>query len=334
MIPAEGVIIAASRWLDLLGRSTESQASILIRSNSRYADLTPTQYSTALEWLQSLAWTNLTGGGSERAQTLEKMTSQGRREYLLASLLEAADPPWLENADVLVHSSDDLPQDIERWSDLLGLPASSGFRVVRRISGKIDLARRAEVGNAGEVALCMLLDAKWPGAINHVAETDDGFGFDVSASIQGVEWHLEVKSTTRRGRLSFFLSRHEFETGLADEHWKLLVVGLDDELRASCVAEVDKSSLKTLAPADRATSASWASARYDMGEDHLRPGLAFLPWDEADTRTHTLLVQGARREGPDFSWMPREAGRAAAASSTRLGGLPGVSREFAEGGGK
>lgn len=317
MIPAEGVIVAAVRWLDLLGRSTETQAAILIRSNSQYADLTPTQYSTALEWLHSLDWTNLTEDRSERAQTLEKMTSQGRREYLLASLLETANPPWLENADVLVHSSDDLPQDIERWSDLLGLSPSSGLRVVRRISGKIDLARRAEVGNAGEIALCMLLDAKWPGAINHVAESDDGFGYDVSASIQDVEWHLEVKSTTRRGRLSFFLSRHEFETGLADKHWKLLVVGLDDELRASCIAEVDKSALEQLAPADRAASASWASAKYDMGEDYLRPGLAFLPWDEADMRTHTLLVHGGRNESSDFSWMPRKAGRAAASPVLR-----------------
>lgn len=311
MIPAEGVIIAAARWLDLLGRSTEFQASILIRSNSRYADLTPTQYSSALEWLHSLAWTNLPEGSLERSPALEKMTSQGRREYLLASLLEAADPPWLEHADVLVHSSDDLPQDIDRWSDLLGLPDSSGLRVVRRISGKIDLARRAQVGSAGEIALCRLLEAKWPGAINHVAETDDGFGYDVSASVQEVEWHLEVKSTTRRGRLSFFLSRHEFETGLADKHWKLLVVGLDDELRASCVAEVDKSALKRFAPADRVTAASWEIARYDIGGGNLSPGLAFLPWDEADMRAHRLLALGKRNPGPDFAWMPKETGRAA-----------------------
>ncbi|MDQ0635069.1 hypothetical protein QFZ40_002978 [Arthrobacter pascens] len=306
MIPAEGVIIAAARWLDLLGRSSELQASVLIRSNSRYTDLTPTQYSIALEWLHSLAWTNLPEGSSGRSPALEKMTSQGRREYLLASLLEAADPPWLENADVLVHSSDDLPQDIERWSDLLGLPASSGLRVVRRISGKIDLARRAQVGSAGEIALCRLLEAKWPSAINHVAEMDDGFGYDVSASIQGVEWHLEVKSTTRRGRLTFFVSRHEFETGLADKQWKLLVVGLDDELRASCVAEVDKSALKRFAPIDRATSASWESARFDVGEGHLIPGLAFLRWDEADMRTHRLLALGTRCQGPAFAWMPKE----------------------------
>lgn len=311
MIPAEGVIIAAARWLDLLGRSTESQASILIRSNSRYADLTPTQYSTALDWLRSLAWTNLADDSLGRSQTLERMTSQGRREYLLASLLEAADPPWLENADVLVYSSDDLPQDIERWSDLLELPSSSGFRVVRRISGKIDLARRAQVGNAGEIALCMLLEARWPGAITHVAETDDGFGYDVSASIQEIEWHLEVKSTTRRGRLSFFLSRHEFETGLADKYWKLLVVGLDDGLEASCVAEVDKSALTKFAPTDQAMSASWASARYDLEEGHLSPGLAFLPWDETDMKTHRLLAQGGRSHGPNFSWMPTGAGRTA-----------------------
>lgn len=307
MIPAEGVVIAAARWLDLLGRSTEFQASLLIRSNSRYADLTPTQYSTALEWLHSLPWTNLPEGSLGRAQALGKMTLQGRREYLLASLLEAADPPWLENSDVLVHSSDDLPQDIERWSDLLGLPASSGLRVVRRIGGKIDLARRAQIGSAGEIALCALLEAKWPGAINHVAETDDGFGYDISASIQEVEWHLEVKSTTRRGRLSFFLSRHEFETGLADSDWKLLVVGLDDELEASCIAEVDKSALKRFAPSDRTTSATWENVRYDMGGDHLIPGLAFLPWDESDRRAHGLLAMGTRSQCPDFAWMPKEA---------------------------
>ncbi|EMR00456.1 hypothetical protein ADIAG_00463 [Paeniglutamicibacter gangotriensis Lz1y] len=312
MIPAEGVLIAAARWLDLLGRSTESQASMIIRSNSRYADLTPTQYSTALDWLHSLPWTGLTVNTLGRSDTLQKMTSQGRKECLLASLLEVSNPPWLENSDVLVHSSDDLPQDINRWQELLGLPPSSGFRVVRRISGKIDLVRRAQIGNAGEVALCMLLEAKWPGAINHVAERDDGFGYDVSASIQNCEWHFEVKSTTRRGRLSFFLSRHEFETGLADNYWKLLVVGLDDELRATCVAEVDKSALKKFAPADRTTAAIWATARYDFGEGQLSPGLSFLPWEQADFRTHRLLTQGTRDQGPNFSWMPTDAGRAAA----------------------
>lgn len=303
MIPPEGVIIAATRWLDLLGRSTESQASILIRSNSRYADLTPTQYSNALDWLRSLAWTNLTEGIGKPVQ-LKNLTPQGRREYLLASLLESVDPPWLENADVLVDSSDDLPQDVERWSELLELPGSSAFRVVRRISGKIDMARRAQVGNAGEIALCALLEAKWPGAINHVAKTDDGFGYDISVAIQDIDWHLEVKSTTRRGRLSFFLSRHEFETGLADKYWKLLVVGLDNDLTARCVAEVGKPALKKCAPSDRTTSASWESTRYNLGEGQLRPGLTFLPWNETDIWTHRLLVQGAESQGPNFSWMP------------------------------
>ncbi|WP_224166704.1 DUF3883 domain-containing protein [Arthrobacter sp. StoSoilA2] len=232
------------------------------------------------------------------------MTSQNKREYLLASLLRAADPPWLENADVLVHSSDDLPQDIERWSEVLGLSPDSGLRVVRRVSAKIDLARRAQVGSAGEMALCALLEAKWPGAINHVAATDDGFGYDISASLPEAEWHLEVKSTTRRGRLSFFLSRHEFETGLSDSHWKLLVVGLDDALEASCVAEVDKSALKQFAPTDRTTSASWESAKYDLEGAHLMPGLAFLPWGEADMAVHGLLALGTSNHSPYFAWMP------------------------------
>ncbi|MEW1820391.1 DUF3883 domain-containing protein [Arthrobacter sp. NPDC080031] len=232
--------------------------------------------------------------------------------------MEAADPPWLDNADVLVQNSDDLPQDIERWSDLLGLPASSGLRVVRRISGKMDLARRAQVGSAGEIALCALLDARWPGAINHVAETDDGFGYDITASIQEVEWHLEVKSTTRKGRLSFFLSRHEFEMGLADRHWKLLVVGLDDDLEASCIAEVDKSALKQFAPADRTTSARWESARYDLRGDQLIPGLAFLPWREADRIAHRLLTLGTRSQRPDFAWMPKEAERTAVPPSLSI----------------
>lgn len=305
MIPAEGVIVAAARWLDLLGRSTELQASILIRSNSKYADLTPTQYSTALEWLHSMSWTRLPMSSLDRSQALGMMTSQSKREYLLASLLGAADPPWLEDADVLVHSSDDLPQDIERWSEVLGLSPDSGLRVVRRVSGKIDLARRAQVGSAGEIALCALLEAKWPGAVNHVAATDDGFGYDISVSLQEAEWHLEVKSTTRRGRLSFFLSRHEFETGLADSHWKLLVVGLDDALEAGCVAVVDKSALKQFAPADRATTASWESAKYDLGEDHLMPGLTFLPWGKPDLGAHGLLALGTSKRSPYFAWMPR-----------------------------
>ncbi|MFF2605054.1 protein NO VEIN domain-containing protein [Arthrobacter koreensis] len=306
MIPADGVIVAAARWLDLLGRSSEAQASLLIRSNSRYADLTPTQYASGLEWLRSLSWTKVITGAAVQPDRLLNLTPQAKRERLLASLLESAQPPWLENADVLVQNIDDLPQDVERWSELLGLPDSSAFRVVRMISGKIDLASRARIGNAGEIALCALLEAKWPGAINHVAKTNDGYGYDVSVSIRDVEWHLEVKSTTRKNRLSFYLSRHEFETGLPDEHWKLLVVGLDNELKAKCVAEVSKTDLKTLAPSDQAPSASWASTRYELGRRQLLPGMSFLPWDKADMETHKLLIQGAVNQTTGFSWMPSE----------------------------
>ncbi|WP_434992153.1 protein NO VEIN domain-containing protein [Arthrobacter sp. Ld5] len=309
MIPAEGVIVAAARWVDLLGRSSEAQAAIFIRSNSEYADLTPTQYSTALQWLHSLSWTELSKNAGDRVGTLKNLTPQSMREKLLTSILESAEPPWLEDADVLVHGSDDLPQDIERWSELLRLPGSSALRVVRRIGGKIDLARRAEIGEAGEIALTVLLEAKWPGEIKRVAATDDGYGYDISALVNDVEWHLEVKSTTRRGRLSFFLSRHEFETGLSDKYWRLLVIGLDDGLRAICVAEVDNAALRKFAPGDRATSASWTSARFDLGRHHLSPGLLFLPWDAADSDAHRVLTSGVTNQNADFAWMPVGGGQ-------------------------
>ena len=66
-----------------------------------------------------------------------------------------------------------------------------------------------------------------------VALKDDGLGYDVVGPLPTAMWHLEVKSTTRRGRLVIRISRLEYEIGAMDPLWRLVIVGLDSQHEAA-----------------------------------------------------------------------------------------------------
>ena len=54
MLPADAIVRAAARWLQLLRASTLAQASAVIGANASYTDLTKTQYSSGLDLLRKL----------------------------------------------------------------------------------------------------------------------------------------------------------------------------------------------------------------------------------------------------------------------------------------
>jgi hypothetical protein len=307
VLPAKGVLEAANRWLSVLERSELPQAAAVIRTDPRFADLTQTQYAAALDWLVGTGLLEDGPTGFVLTAIARGLSGQELAALFFGRSLETAKPPWLEDADLLASDPAFLPSDALTLAESLGLDENRAALVIRQVHGRIDLARRAEVGLAGEHALVELLEHEWPGCTDHVSLKDDGLGYDIVLSIQGVTWHIEVKSTTRRGRLVLHISRQEFEVGHIDPDWRLVVLGLDSEYRLACIATVETIKLRERAPRDSPGGARWQSARYDFGPSSLQPGLRFLAAPSAPRETVAPVLSGVVENRPTFDWMPRNS---------------------------
>lgn len=300
MLPAEGVLRAAHRWLDLLERSDVVHAAALIRSEARLTDLSMTQYASALDWLRTIGFVVDASFGSALHPDLRGLSGSAKGQHLYRSSLQALDPPWLLDAEVLIQDEADLPQDALRLAELFGLDDSAAVLGIRQVHGRVDLEARARVGAAGEAALVALLEARWPGSTSHASLRDDGLGYDAAFTLADRTWHLEIKSTTRRGQLVIYLSRHELEVAARDPDWCLAVVGLDESLAATAVVTVDRERLLQRVPVDAHAGVRWESARYQLNPADLSARLPFL----GDQPARALLQIPGEASG--FSWTPEE----------------------------
>lgn len=284
-----------------------AQGWALVRADSSYTDLTQTQYADALDWLGTTGILQEGEGGLCLPSALIAWPGDQVHQLVFARALEASLPPWLPDADILVSDSSELPQDAASLAAELGLGDQAALSTIRQVHGRLDLEQRAAVGAAGEMALVRLLEARWPGSTVHVALTDDGFGYDIAFLLGGVEWHLEVKSTTRRGRLVIYLSRHEHEVSLRDPNWRLVVVGLRGDQSPAAVATVDHGRLCHRAPTDAHPGSHWQSVRHQVSSSDLQPGLGFLDVHRVLDRSasHQLLSAGIEA-GAAFAWMPAD----------------------------
>ena len=119
-------------------------------------------------------------------------------------------------------------------------------------------------------------------AVDHVAAISDGYGFDVAVTGESDTAHFEVKSTTRLGRLSFFLSRHEFEVMMRDRDWFLVVLLLSEGREIEAMGLVDRDWIRSAVPSDSGSGGRWASVRLDPPPTAVVPGLAGQsPWLDA-----------------------------------------------------
>lgn len=304
MLPADGVLRAAQRWLHLLALSTPPQASALIRADAGYTDLSPTQYAAAFEWLKDVGLLENSPPGVRLAPAARGLPDAEIHQLLFTRSLEALAPAWLPDADVLVPNSSELPQDAAELAAIFGLGDAAAMLAVRQVHGRIDLAERARIGAAGESGLVALLEQRWPGSTVHVALNDDGLGYDIVLMLSQGAWHLEVKTTGRRGRLVLYLSRHEHEVALADPDWRLVVVGLSDDGKPAALATGRHEALQNRAPYDRHSAARWESTRHQLGPADLQPGLPFLGAPPSLTDAGSLLYCGSVGTGSPYAWMP------------------------------
>jgi hypothetical protein len=241
--------------------------------------------------------------GIELAKSFQALSEDFQKRLLYERCLEVQRPPWLADADNLVRDPGDLPQDAIDVAHALEVSEREAWGAVRQVHGKIDLAERQRVGALGEVGLVRLLEESWPGSAQHVALEHDGFGYDIAVAFATSSWHLEVKTTSRRGRLVVYLSRQEYEVGLTDPSWRLVVVGLNDGGQPAAIATVDMGRVSARAPQDVTPMATWQGVRLELTPLDLAPGLSFLEQRYANEALR-LLRDGTSEQKSAFAWMP------------------------------
>lgn len=264
-LPPEPVLIAALRWLEVLpGSGGIARAQSLLNTHPRYSDLTPTQYATALGWLREV----------ELTAPADRALPPALR--LIAAVFERAAPPWVKDSDVLVRGPEELPSDVLSCGEALGLEPETIYGQLVASWGKVDTAARAVVGAAGEVALVELLGKVPHADVEHVALWSDGFGYDVEYRHSTGVNHLEVKSSTRRGRFTAYLSRHEYEVMSRDNSWQLVVVRLTERHELVGVGSVPKDWISANAPLDSGTCGRWATMQLDIPSHVILSGVPAL----------------------------------------------------------
>ena len=265
MLPPNPILQAADRWIKELRYSRVPRVSALFNAHPRYADLTPTQYGLALSWLREMRVV-----GADGALAVDPKFA---RSYLLKHALLDEQPLWLPDSDRLIHSVDDLPEDVLDVGQALGLSPGEVLRAVRNVFSKVDTTRRKEIGSAGEIELLRLLKDLPEASVTHVAAYADGLGYDIMFNYQALTLHLEVKTTTRRGRLVIYLSRNEFNTMLEDPEWVLVVVLLGSLQQIESVVTIDKTWVEMNAPKDVSPFSNWDSVRLNVPRSAVRSGI-------------------------------------------------------------
>src|SRR3954447_20867247 len=100
-MPHDSIVIAASRWLDLLKRNTVERAATLLSKDRQFLDLTQTQYFVALEWLASLGLLDTSDEHRGLANDIRSLAHSDLIQLAMTRALEFAEPPWLAAANDL-----------------------------------------------------------------------------------------------------------------------------------------------------------------------------------------------------------------------------------------
>ncbi|WP_241387366.1 protein NO VEIN domain-containing protein [Rhodococcus sp. CH91] len=260
-IPPSPILRAARRWLEYIPAIGVTRSRLMFVSHSDFSDIAPTQYDQGYEWLRE-------------AGLLEKgdPTSSASHRLFDAAIL-SGQPFWLRDADDLIGNPDDLPEDAIQAARTLNIDAEEAFSRISSIWKKVDTEERARIGAAGEAALVDLLLSTTSAQVEHVAAWSDAHGYDISAITPELELHLEVKSTTRRGKTKHYLSRNEYEVMRRDPAWRLVSVHLDKDLNISRVGTVKNTFFKAAAPQDASPFARWDSAHFVIPDSEIENGI-------------------------------------------------------------
>ena len=205
-------------------------------------------------------------------------------EALLGVILEAAPPLWLLTAtDGGQLAAELVPDEVEdALAAVIGDPDRRETFLLAQ-GRKVDANERSAIGAQGEkavVAACRLEllelgEEEAAMEVKAVSEISDQLGFDVVAPrVDGTLRRLEVKTTRSVASVvTVFITRNEFETGLADPNWQLVVVRANRDGGHSVLGYVGGGDIAGLMPEDRDDAGSWQVTRVRLPLEGLLEGL-------------------------------------------------------------
>jgi hypothetical protein len=177
------------------------------------------------------------------------------------------------------------PGESRSWAEIVPLEADQLLAgvyenaqrregVIRALACKVDAQALAELGCRGEEAVVQACRAYLSAQgrpdladqVRRVSEYDDTLGYDVfSPDCRGGRHEMEVKTTRApRGRVEFFLSRHEAEIGATDPDWSLTVVREELDNGMTAVGWLRFSDIEEFLPRDSdATVDGYQCGRWD-----------------------------------------------------------------------
>ncbi|MFC4913730.1 protein NO VEIN domain-containing protein [Actinomadura gamaensis] len=263
-VPPDPVLLAAVRWVEKLPANGRARCRALFTTHAEYSDISPTQYDAAYRWLEETGLLD----GSEGALPV------GQRVFRAALL--TGDVYWFADADLHVREPTELPIDAGRAAAALGLSELEAYQEIHAVRGKVDAAERLRIGTAGETALIELLSSSTSAGIQHVAAHSDGYGYDIAVHAGQHSLHIEAKSTTRRNRLMFFLSRREYEVMRYDPSWQLVILQLTEQLAIAAIGSVSSTWIETQLPDDQGSYGRWDTCRIDVPPEQVTRGIPRL----------------------------------------------------------
>lgn len=259
MIPPRTVVVAATRWLDLLRHSSVDQAAAILVSSPQYSDLSVLNYQEALSWLEANGLYPIfsTTEDSKRALVDVLITAS-------ADLLDEMTPDELPDVGY-------LPAPLIEAASWLRISVEEVWSRAKSRMGKIDLERRTRIGNLGELALVdHLRQAGFE--VYHASIDSDGLGWDIEARYSADVVHIEAKTTTSLAQAKIFLSRNEFETALIDPTWMLTLVHISESGDLLRFATATVEILRGRVPLDRHVGTRWESCSLNLSPSDLEQG--------------------------------------------------------------
>lgn len=221
---------------------------------------------------------------SESIKEIAALSSDVAPCLLLDLVLERLAPSWL----AIAAGHDELrlraipEKDLATISMVVDDP---GLReaMLLRAGRRHNAAALAALGNAGEEHVVERCRAELLAAgaeeqarqVSQVSLISDQLGYDVVAPrLDGSSRRLEVKTTRKvRWRGEVFVSRNEFEVGLKDPDWALVVVEIDSNQNATVAGWCRATRLDLIVPGDRHAHGRWVSASLQEAIALLEPDL-------------------------------------------------------------
>ena len=285
-LPSPYLLRSAARVLGIVGRGRHTDGNLLASylATPSGGILSSSGLVVAQQWLVDQGWLTRKGAtlrASPRSQALPKQDeTELARDLVRATILDSP-PAWLSASTARGQVRQEfLPEDAERlFADMFD--DEDRDAILLAAATKYDEAPLRALGEAGEEAVLAACRSFLEGRgrpelareARRVSLISDAMGWDISApNLAGQVCRLEVKCY--RGRdPTVYLTRHEFNVGLRQSRWYLVLCRSTGDSAPVVVGWTTAAPLIPRMPTDVARSAEWQVARVRIGESELRPGL-------------------------------------------------------------